>query len=474
MASQELRNDQTGELGRFHLINGQQRFIPNEVDPASEEGALSAGLIAAGRSASEIPQRAAAAFGDPQAAEQLADTEQLLGSLTEAHPIASAVGEAIPGFAVPGGKLAQIGVGAVEGALADPENPFFGAATGATLGLVGQKAGDAIGAAATRKLQEMSRSTARRATARAARTVEGADKGVLSDALTIGERTGDPVALSVERAASTALGRSLKGGRRQTNLNRQFDKALGGRGDVDVLTNEVLGGHSNRIGKVFEDAAANVEEIPISQQFSDALGGLRETAEELVPNSRAMKQLDIIENMTLGDKMTGKQYLRLRTRLGKISRAEWSAGGDAVSGEFVDDMITALDDMFAEAAPGAAEALGKARGEWRVLIAARKGAALDPRGNVNPNAMQGALEKVFPGVDRAQFAQGATGAAQRLNVASQQFPVEASSRTAERLSSFNPLRQATAAILNAGGGTGGQLGGGLAREVGINDADPAQ
>ena len=467
MPSQELRNKATGKLGRFFLIRGEQRFIANEDDPTAGVGALEAGLIAAGRSTVEIPERFMAALGSEQAQQRISRSDALFAALEAEHPVATGLGAALPGFAVPGGKVVQIGVGIVEGALAIPQAPFTGAAKGAAFGLVGQRIGDEIGGLVTRKLQSMSSKVSRRAQAEAARTVRSIDRGLLSGPLTVGERTGSRVARSVERAAETAAGAPIKAGRRQANLNRQFDLALGGKGDVDQLTGDILGGHSARISNVFESAAKGVDEIPITQAFSDNLGALRQSANELLPNSRALKQLDFIEDLTLGDKMTGQQYLRLRTRLGKISRNEWSPGGDAISGEFVDDMITVLDDMFAESAPALAAKLTKARSEWRVLIAVRKGAALDPSGNVNPNAMQTALENVFPGVDRARFSEGATGLAQRANVASQRFGVEPSSRTAERLTSFNPLMQAKAALLNVGGGTGGLVGGGVAREAGI-------
>ena len=467
-----------GVPGRFHRIRGDVRFIPDEVDPAEDVGAIEAALISAGRATTEIPTRINAAFGSELAAAELERTGELFESLETARPVATVVGSAIPGFAVPGGKAVQVGLGAFEGALANPASPFKGAAQGAAFGFVGQRVGDEIAALASRKLQDISGrvfgSASRRAQAAAAQTVSEADTGlrrVTSGPLTVGERTGSRTALVAERAQSTALGRSLRGTRRQTNLNREFDKALGGKG-ADQLTGDILGEHSSRISSVFEDAAKGVDEIPISQQFSDSLGDLRVKADEVLPGNRAMKQLDIIENVTLGDKMTGEQYLRLRTRLGKMSRAEWSPGGDAIDGEFLDDMITALDDMFAEAAPELAGKLGTARGQWRMLTAIRRGSALDPRGNVNPTAMQGALEKVFPGVDRARFSPGAAGQAQRLNVASQRFPVEASSRTGERLASLNPARQGVAALAALGGGTGGQLGGGLAREIGIPAVSP--
>ncbi len=458
---------ENGVPGRYDRIRGEVRFIADTDDPTEGVGALEAGLISAGRAASEIIPRTAAALGDVGQQQQIAQADELFASLEAEHPVATGIGQAVPGLAVPGGKIVQTGLGIIEGALADPENPFTGAAKGGAFALVGQRIGDQIGGLVTRKLQQISGKESARATAAAAETLGRLDRGVLTGPLTIGERTGSRTALSVERAASTALGRSLRGGRRQTNLNRQFDKALGGKGQVDQLTGDVLGGHSSRIGSVFEDAAKGVDNIPITQKFSDDLGSLRAVADEVVPGSRAMKQLDIIENMTLGDKMTGKQYLRIRTRLGKMSRSAWKPGGDSVDGEFLDDMITVLDDMFAESAPELAGKLSAARGQWRTLIAVRRGSALDPLGNVNPNSMQTSLESVFPGVDRSLFSEGAAGAAQRANVASQRFGVEPSSRTGERLVSLNPLRQGVAALLNVGGGTGAQLGGGIAREIGI-------
>jgi len=268
------------------------------------------------------------------------------------------------------------------------------------------------------------------------------------------------------------LGTPALAARRQTNLNRQFAGAIGIKSDA--LTGPVLGQASNRIGRVFEDAADAVDIIPITQRFSDRLGALEIDAANLLPNARALKQLERVQDITIGDKMTGKQYLRLRSEIGKISRAEWNPGGDQVSAEFLDDLLTGLDDMFAESSPALAEALGPARQQWRILSAMRKGASLDPRGNVNPNAMQNALEKSFRTLDRGNFAEGFIGGAQRANRAAQQFPPEASSRTAERLVSLNPLRLVQAALLNVGGGAGAAAGGNIARQIGVGLTTPTE
>jgi len=466
---ERVKDPETGQLGFLQQIRGETRFIPDDPanDPAVGVGAFKSSLISAGRSFREIPTRVSAAAGGDEARRKLAETENLFASLNAEHPIATAVGQAVPGFAVPGGKVAQIGVGAIEGILADPENPFTGAATGAAAGFVGQKVGEGIGTLVQNSIRQLSRSAATRATREATETLSRIEPNPLRASTTIGERGAGSFntlpARVAERARSTALGAPALGVRRQANLNRQFASALGVR--ADALTEPVLGKISQDTSEVFQSAAKSVDVIPITQNFSDSLGHLAGEADEIVPNVRALKQLELIENISLGDKMTGEQYLRIRTRLGSISRNEWLPGGDAISGGFVDDMITVLDDMFAEAAPDLSEALGPARQRWRLLSAVRRGGALDPRGNVNPNTMQRSLESTFTMLDRGGFEVGATGVAQKANRAAQQFPAEASSRTAERLASLNPLVQVKSALLNIGGGAPAAFGGNLAREV---------
>jgi len=103
--AESFRAKKDGQVGFVHTINGEQRFIADVDDPATGVSAGMAALISGGRATVEIPARAAAAFGS-ESAQQFIDTQaELFASLEEARPISTALGGALPGFAVPGGKV---------------------------------------------------------------------------------------------------------------------------------------------------------------------------------------------------------------------------------------------------------------------------------------------------------------------------------------------------------------------------------
>ncbi len=446
-----VRNTKTGETGFSMVVNGERRFFADTGSPAGETGAFTAAMVEAGQFAKTIFDRLGAITGDDAALNRVRRAENLLQPLREERPIATMVGGAIPGFAIPGGYPAQIGGGILEGALQSVENPIAGAAIGGTFGGIGQKVGDAL---AFRRQQRGAKGQAMRFAAEA------------NIPLTVAERTDSLVAQWFDRQASTLLGRRIKGPSKQAALNRAFARSIGQ--DADVITGDVLNRAAREFGEVFENVASGVEEIPLTDSFAEGLEGLEELATQLVPNERAMRQLSILQDFALGDALDGKQYLRMRSQLGKISRAMWKSGGasaDPISGEFVDKMISVLDQALAEAAPEAAEQLGPARTGWRQLVAMRSGAALDPQGNVNPVSMARAMERVYPGLDLNRFSPGAVGQAQRANLAAQAFPAFRSSGTSER-SALSLASALPAAVDMFSGGAGPVLGGGVSREVG--------
>ena len=373
--------------------------------------------------------------------------EAILEPVREARPISTLVGGAIPSLAIPGGMPAQIGGGIIEGALQNVEAPLIGGTIGGALGGIGQKVGDAL------------------ALRRQARAARGPGMQLAQETglpLTVAERTDDMVARWFDRQASTVLGRQVKGPSKQRALNRAFAASIGV--DSDILTGDVLGQAARQYSEVFESVAQGVDEIPLSPAFDEGLQRMEQLAMQLVPDQRALTQLEIVQDMAAGDLIDGKQYLRMRSRLSKISRNYWRSGGDQISGEFVDELIGVLDAALTEAAPEAAAELVPARVGWRQLVAMRAGSAISPQGDVNPVSMGRALERVYPGLDLNRFAPGAVGRAQRTNLAAQAFPAFRSSGTAER-SILSAASVAPALIGTLGGGAGPQVTGGVARQI---------
>ena len=431
-------------------------------DPALETGPVGAGLVTAGEFVSSIPTRLNAIFGNEflraESLEELQGREQQLETLRAEEPVGAFLGSIAPGFAIPGGLPAQAIGGFALGALENPESPVLGGAVSGVLGVGGAFGADKL--ASRIGARRLARSGSATKAQRGRMRQFAADAGI---PLTIAERTTGRVAQFFDRQASTVLGRSVKGPTKQKALNKAMAKGIGV--DSDLLTGDVLNTAARKFGNVFEDVARNVEEIPITQEFDTAIQGLGELAEEIVPNARSMKALETLENIVTGGKgLTGKQYNRLRSQFGKFSRNEWKAGGDQVSGEFLDSIIDVMDNALAQSSPDAAAALGPARQGWKLLSAYRRGAALDPFGNVNPVSMARSLENSYPGLDLNRFAGGPVGAAQKANLAATAFPAFRSSGTAERgiMANIGGLGVGLAELM-LGGGTPALVGGALAR-----------
>ncbi len=428
---------------------GQQTAAPGVSGP------FQAAMVEAGSFLPELGTRLAALGGDERALADVAEQRAMMQPMREQHPIASMAGGALQA-PVPGGPLIQAGVGAVMGALETPESPGMGAAIGGTFGGVGARLGDVAADRAGAAISRL-RSTGRAKAQQLARQVDFP--------LTRAERAltepGAQVAAFFDRQASTVLGRAVKGPSKQASLNKTFARALG-VGDAAELTGDVLNRAARKHGAVFESVSKNVDDIPLTESFSEGLAGIEQMAADMVPNARAMRQLERVTNAALSGNLTGKQYLRLRSEMGRISRTEWRSGGDQVSGEFLDELIGVLDQALAEAAPEYVSELADARSGWRLLQAVRSGAALDPQGNVNPLSMARALERTYPGLDLGRFADGAIGRAQRANLAASAFPAFRSSGTAERSILSNVPGMAVGLTeLALGGGSGSLAGGSL-------------
>lgn len=413
------------ELGQ-QMLNAT---VETMAQPAPVDGPLDAAMIAGGRAATRLGRGALSGLlglaGAPEAGAALMRRDQeeaeLFQPVREQHPIASAVGESLPYFAVPVGaagavagravgalpRLAGAGqriarspiadaalVGAGMGAL-DPE---ASAALGAAGGALGGAAGGLIGRAI--------RPIASRADEGTQRAVEAAqDVGI---GTTAAQQTGSrPLGLVEASLRSNPLSAGAfetLGAANQTAANRIAAESIGE--SADAVTGEVLDRAARRIGDVFE-SVADEPAIALGDDFLGALARVeREFGESWTDAPVARKAIDKALNLAAEGEITGRAALDATQRLGKDARRLWSGtNADPVAAEALGAIKEALDDaIMASVAPAKAEALGAARGQWRNLLALeRPGVIRSPiRGDVSPPTLANAMRAQ----DRTGFMRG--------------------------------------------------------------------
>jgi len=405
------------------------------------------------------------------------EIDHLTSPVSEEFPVSSFGGDLLPELAVPGGKLAQVGMGITEGALrGDTARERLGnAALGGVMSLVGRKAGDELTSRLGPRIQSgISRLTGNtrqqaNAAARARLTSEGIP-------LSFGQR-GSPTGQFVDVLKSTFGGGKSLSADQISRLNRLGARAIGE--NADDLSRETLGRAHTRIGEVYDSVATMVDDIPITENMEGAIRAIETSLQSVTDRSRAQPAYNLFaEALTNPDGLDGVLYQTTRTRLGKISQQLWKQGL-GLEAEAVDDMIEVLDDGLAAAAPQAAEALSVVRPQWQALRLFRRASVLDPMGDVNPNSMMRAFERMFTGANVNKFPQGPVGDFGRTLAAHRRViqPFRSSGTTERALGVGAPMVAAAglsgAGVLPAlaplgvaflGGGSGGLIGGGLARQ----------
>lgn len=471
----------------FHAVKtGQgkpEEFgLPNR-DP-EVSGPMQAAMISAGkevsRLGSNLSQAMAQMGGDTQGAQaevaRQDEMQRLTAPVRQQFPKASFAGEVLPGFAIPGGKAAQIGVGAGLGALEGdtPGQRIANTLLGAGSALVGQKIGDEISQRIVPKVQRVLGSTM------------GAARDTLKRAgvpLTFGQR-GSPVGRFVDVLKSTLLRRQPLQGQQISALNRMAAEAIGE--NADDLSKPVLSRAATRIGGVYEDIAQNVGAIQIGQAQAQRFLQIDDMMKTVPEPSKVTGALEMVENMLTDPAkagLTGQTYNSLRQRLGRISNQLWN-NGNGLEAEVVDEIIETLDDALEASAPEAAERLAQVRPQWKFLTALRRGAAIGSDNNINPVAMNAAMERVYKGFDIGRMPAGAAGQfGETLDAFNQVIRPFRSSGTAERLTGVGlPIAAGlgltglagpvvggglTLATLLSGGGGGAAAGGNAAREMAL-------
>jgi hypothetical protein len=484
-----LQQFDSGQLNRSGLIDyamstqqGRASDFGLQETKPDMRGAMNAAMVGAGRQLDDLKSNAIQAMdqmaGNPAGAEdqkyKQAEIARLAAPIKEQYPKSSFAGEMLPGFAVPGGLPTQMAVGAATGALQGDTTSerLTGAGMGAGGAYIGQKAGDAL---SQRFVPMAQRALGNRlGGARSTLAREGIP-------LTLGQR-GSPLGRLVDTLKSTLMQKQPLHLQQVTALNRAAAEALGEK--ADDLGKPVLNRAATRIGNVYEKVATQVGTIPISPQVSNRFVQIDDMMKTVPEPSKVTGAIAMVqEQLTNPTKeFTGEAYNAMRQRLGAISRQLWN-GGNGLEAEVVDELIDTIDEALAQAAPKFAKELDEVRPQWQFLKALRRGSAIDDLGNINPRAMNAAMESVYKGFDIGKMPSGSAGRfGQTLDAFNQVIRPFKSSGTAERMATMSvPVLaglgvtgvmgpQAGLGTLGAlaaalsGGGAGAQAGGNLGRE----------
>jgi len=472
-----------------------QEFKPSVVGDAS--------LIGAGRMidrlGSNFRQLGAEIGGDSATVQKekdkQAEIERLSRPAREAFPKSSFLGEAIPGFAIPGGKIPQVVAGVTEGALQGdtPLSRIGLGALGGGLSLIGAKVGDKIGGAVQNRLQ------------RAIGDPDAGARQALQSAgvpLTLSQRQSRdsvlggsfsrPITRFFERAQFALTGRQPLQGKQQQALTGLITEALG-IGQQPRLTREVLGRAVTDNTAVFSNAAnraakaSRTGRIELDDSFKQAIN---EADKEFRRVGSDSSQVTKIFNQ-ISDLATGRVnvrnidpdiFLKMRSNL---SAATTKSDLETTS---LIQAIDAMDSLLGRIEPSLSADLKLARERFRLLLAVRRGSALSPSGEINIPSFTKNLERVFNNFDVGSPLPGSlreTGEA--VAGFNQVFEPFRSSGTAENAAALAGPAAATdptilarllagPALALSGGGAGSLIGGASARGLlnltpSIRDAD---
>ena len=429
MPSQELRDKETGELGRFHTIRGEQRFIPN--DPAFAPRAdqlplvpefLQAGAVGFGETLLNTGVRFNAAIdtlsglNDTPAQLEIREVESLLSPLREQHGIATALGQSIPGVLLPASKAVQTVAGIAEGVLADPDNPLLGGViggAGAFLGgVAGQKLGSAIAARGKGAVARLARQDI--PTTQFQRSGQAADKSIEAGLQSI------PVISAWASAPIRA---------QQRALNRGAASVFGYEG---ALTPKGLGDIKFGMQKSFREIEVGIPDQVIDPALLtriDDLGGMDTATREF------------IEAAGIAD---GEALMAIRSTLNE-DMADAFINANRKEGRVIQSVLAEVDELI-ETGLGRelTQQWATTRKQWQFFTALRKGKAISGDGTVNLASMNNALNSIYPNFRVGADLPGAARGFGELVQALDELPKALqSSGTAERAAAGAILSGAT-------------------------------
>jgi hypothetical protein len=230
-------------------------------------------------------------------------------------------------------------------------------------------------------------------------------------------------------------------------VQREFLKAIGESGDE--VSSQALANAAQRIGKVFDDAAANNKvaydaqlESQLSQIGQRAALELTEAEGKVIQN-----QLGEIVNKAAqaGGAIDGPAFQSIYSALGRISGGSGTGGTRVAAGEIRDALHDAL---IRSAGPKAAGKLTEARNQYRNLLTAEKSGAIDPGSGT---VRAGQLANAFARSDKNGYLRGYndSGLYDALRFANTRTfgPIVGNSGTATRLGNPNGAFDASRYLL---------------------------
>lgn len=446
----------------FAVSSGQARpaDIGLEESRIGARNPLDATLLQAGRRSIDLLDQTKRLFGDPAASERLAERERLAAPIQEEFPVASFIGGALPSAAVPGGKVVQLGVGALEGVLEgdDLQSRLIGGGTGLAFGLLGQKLGDQLVDNLSRRFQQLTRRT--NFPARRDAALIGADlpiSGRISADSFIG-RFNRGTAKFFENIKDGIVGSQLSRGQQQRALARAASSALPGE-RVNKLTPEYMASVTDELGKMYDDVANQIDNFLVRDaDLLDAMDNLADEALELADKTSVGKLIAKTADELSGN-ISGSRFKELRR---KLVRASLSA--DTTDADLLHSAVDTMHEMLKREVPDAAETLTAANQGWQFLKFLRSPNVISPAGEINTRSAAAAAQRFWPDFDLRRVSNPvAKPFALGLKAIRELDPGKADLTAQAIRSGF--LTSLTGGLALAGGGAGGQLGGALGRSL---------
>lgn len=254
-------------------------------------------------------------------------------------------------------------------------------------------------------------------------------------ALTPGQSRGG-IVKSVEDVAMRApiLGTAVRGARQRSveSLNRAVaNRALAPIGET--LPRGVATGHdsvahvADRLGAVYDNAAALVPSVAPDQAFTQALGAIGQRTTEL-PTDVGTQFANIIQNR-LTDRLqsgpvTGTQLRGIQSEIGHLA-ARRSASQDPAQqelGHMLEDVSGELSDLLGRANPEAGAMIGRANEGWANYVRLRNAASKAKGGIATPGQFTTAVRMSDNSVGKGRVAQGGALLQDLIDPASQVMP----------------------------------------------------
>jgi hypothetical protein len=435
-------------------------------DPlASRTGALETGLVQAGAQLARFGRGAqniyANVVGDWELADELraeqAESDRLLGGLSDYSPIASTVGTMAPALAtmpLTGGLGTAALLGAAEGALSYRpdlrEQLLLGGVTGAAFSAGGFAAGNLAsrvagkirglaragreGSETTGNVQIFRESVAeaqergrldiaeaedllanepgRRATP--LRSMSPAQREAAAEGQRLGWRFeaadfNEPLNQVRAAAQSNPLTSGLATANQRANFETLENTIARGIGlpDGRGLGANAIGDAEQRLGETFQRLQDTAGDVNLSRARSlaqdivdEGKRGIGAQGEGIQRAEQLLAQTEGGTTIDPGDVMLWRSELMANYRQ---ATSPMSPRADTVAAQRLEKLIEAVDDAFERAVPAAQRNLyKKTREQYRLLRTIRKGAAINEAGDVNVRSLGNQLRRNF----RREYGEG--------------------------------------------------------------------